>query len=134
MRPLKRFRQTGFVLVEILLAVVILAIGLTAVLQSMTAQARAAGAVGLYVFAVLVLVGMMAPFFMGPASLPLPETEVTCLPDTEAYQCSLRAALTLPSPHPQVVFEGIDSQVKWSSGKKQRTLNVWYFNPKVLEK
>lgn len=134
MRPLKRFRQTGFVLVEILLAVVILAIGLTAVLQSMTAQARAAGAVGQYVHTVLALDGMLAPFFMGPASLPLPETEIPCLPDTEAYQCSLRAALTLPSPHPQVVFQRIDGQVKWSSGKKQRTLNVWYFNPKVLEK
>lgn len=134
MRLLKRFPQNGFVLMEVLLAVVILAIGLTAVLQAITAQARAASVAGQYVRAVLSLDGMMAPFFMGPASLPLSETEGACPLDIETYQCSLRIEETLPSPHPQVVFQFFEGQVTWSSGKDQRTLNVSFFNPKVLEK
>ena len=124
----------GAVLLEVLLAVAILAVGLTAVLQAMMAHANAASAAAEYVQAVHALDLWMTPKIFAQGGNDVMDEQGPCLDVLEKFQCSMTlAADILPSPHPQVMFQKIDMNVLWGSGKTTRNFKVTAYLPKVSE-
>lgn len=133
MRDRKGRSLKGAVLMEVLLAVAILAVGLTAVLQSMMSHARAVSVASDYMQAVQALDQRMTPRIMGQTSADAIEEQGNCLPDSEKYRCSMTIAQTVPSPHPQVMFQRIQTEVLWSAGRTDRIFKAAFYFPKVIE-
>ncbi len=123
----------GAVLLEVLLAVAILAAGLTAVLQAMMAHARAASAASEYVQAVHALGQRMTPEVMARSVNDARDDQGPCLSDSDKFQCSMTLMGTVPSPHPQIVFQDFQTQVLWVSGKTDRSFKAAVYLPKVME-
>lgn len=123
----------GAVLLEVLLAVSILAVGLSAVLQAMMAHANAASAAAEYVQALHALDLKITPKVMRQGGNDAVDEQGPCAEGSEKFQCSMTLADTMPSPHPQVMFQKIDVKVFWASGETTRNFKVTAYLPKVSE-
>lgn len=127
---LKRSNSKGAVLLEVLLAVAILAAGLTVLIQSMSTHMRAIVLADQYARAALALDGFMGQIVMDNIPKTLPPDESPCPQINEPYQCSIALRETiLPSPHPQVFFRIIDGNVHWRTGKNTRNLGIVFYSP-----
>ena len=129
-----RYRSVnGLALLEVLLAVLILAVGLTAVLQAMMAHARAASEASEYVQAVHALDQRMMPTLMSQTSFDAAEEQGPCGSGSEKFQCSMTSNGTVPSPHPQITFQNISARVHWASGNSEKGFQAAVYLPKVTQ-
>lgn len=123
MRSFKR-NQSGAILLEALVATVILAVGLTAVLQAVMQHLRASVVAQEYYLAAQVLEDSMTGVLLAPSAGGKP-AGLSCPAFKEKkYKCEVTNEGTRPSPDASVVFDHARLKLSWPSVKGERRIEV----------
>lgn len=122
----KQDMQRGAILLEALVAVVVLTIGLTAVLQAMMSHYRGAVLAQEYYQASQALGDSLAASMIS-ASGTDKAPDGSCLEESERYECSITSKDTIPSPEPEVVFDQAQVRLEWPSGQGKRAIEVPFY-------
>lgn len=133
-----RFKQQGVVLVEALLAIVILSIALTSIIQAMMSSLQASAASVDYIRGVGILNRVMVKRLI---STPESFASVPCLrfPEPfEFYSYKVQVSDNIDPVYADLNFRGFDISVSWPAGEfakqSERVLSVEFLVPGKAEK
>lgn len=123
----------GAILLEVLLAIVILALGLTGILQAMMTQTRAASVALDYFQAANALDGALAQKFLESEPQVFVEEKTSCASFDKQAQCIVQETGEMLSSFPEMTIKRIEGEIAWPSGKNSRSLTAAFYLPKVKE-
>ncbi len=131
MRPYKKQAQ-GAILLEALVAVVILTVGLTFVLQAMMQHLRAARVAQEYSLAAQQLDNSLTPQILVSLNTNKKPSYICAVSD-DKFHCEVKTASALASPDKDINFQPVSFNLSWPSGKGDRSLNIPYYTARVQE-
>lgn len=131
---MKRFKdKNGAILLEALLAVTILAVALTAIMQSMLSGLRAAVVSSEYLRAASLLDSVMTEQFLTKPDALASRDEVEAKEPYERYRYSVRV-FDEPDPlFPDLKLKRLETSVVWPAGKGKRTLSAALLLPGIAQ-
>lgn len=122
---MKRFKnQQGAILLEALLAVTILAVALTAIMQSMLSGLRAAVVSAEYLRAASLLDSVMTEQFLTRPDALTSRDEVEAKEPYERYKYSVRVSDENDPLFQDLNLKRLETSVVWPAGKGKRTLSA----------
>ncbi len=122
---MKRFKnQQGAILLEALLAVTILAVALTAIMQSMLSGLRAAVVSAEYMRAASLLDSVMTEQFLTRPDALTSRDEVEAKEPYERYKYSVRVSDENDPFFQDLKLKRLETSVVWPAGKGKRTLSA----------
>ena len=122
---MKRFKnQQGAILLEALLAVTILAVALTAIMQSMLSGLRAAVVSAEYMRAASLLDSVMTEQFLTRPDALTSRDEVEAKEPYERYKYSVRVSDENDPLFQDLNLKRLVTSVVWPAGKGKRTLSA----------
>lgn len=122
---MKRFKnQQGAILLEALLAVTILAVALTAIMQSMLSGLRAAVVSAEYLRAASLLDSVMTEKFLTRPDALTSRDEVEAKEPYERYKYSVRVSDENDPLFQDLNLKRLETSVVWPAGKGKRTLSA----------
>lgn len=122
---MKRFKnQQGAILLEALLAVTILAVALTAIMQSMLSGLRAAVVSAEYMRAASLLDSVMTEQFLTRPDALTSRDEVEAKEPYERYKYSVRVSDENDPLFQDLNLKRLETSVVWPAGKGKRTLSA----------
>ena len=122
---MKRFKnQQGAILLEALLAVTILAVALTAIMQSMLSGLRAAVVSAEYLRAASLLDSVMTEQFLTRPDALTSRDEVEAKEPYERYKYSVRVSDENDPLFQDLNLKRLVTSVVWPAGKGKRTLSA----------
>ncbi len=122
---MKRFKnQQGAILLEALLAVTILAVALTAIMQSMLSGLRAAVVSAEYMRAASLLDSVMTEQFLTRPDALTSRDEVEAKEPYERYKYSVRVSDENDPFFQDLNLKRLETSVVWPAGKGKRTLSA----------